>query len=127
MIDEMFSSYQYIEARNEYRQSIQFNHQGKIFFIQVQWASMSNNRVKYRNIVLQADFRLMPDYCIITKSKSGFMHSSSHQEICYIDRGLTEQDITDVYKMCLLPFMTQANNIPLLEEAEIAQLEQAQE
>lgn len=116
IIEEIFNSGEDEEENTEHRQSIQFNVQGKIFFIQVQWIPLTNDRYKYRNVILAAEFSLMPDYCIITRSKKGFFSSSSHDEICYIDRGVTEQDIATVFNVCFLPLTMEANRVPLLDQ-----------
>ena len=87
-----------------------FNVQASIFFIAVHWnINEAGTMFTYMNKVMEAQFTLMPDYCIVTTSKKSFLNSSTTQSIQYIDRGVTEEDIIQVFNICF----TQLNSLSL--------------
>jgi hypothetical protein len=53
-----------------------------------------------------AAFGLMPDVMVIRHTKSNFFGSSSRDQINYVARGITENDMKELLKMCLSLHLT---------------------
>lgn len=110
LVASMFKDYDICAENAEMRQCIMFNVQASIFFIAVHWnINEAGTMFTYMNKVMEAQFTLMPDYCIVTTSKKSFLNSSTTQSIQYIDRGVTEEDIIQVFNICF----TQLNSLSL--------------
>lgn len=50
----------------------------------------------------QATFRLAPDFVVIRHSKSNFWKTTSRDEIQYLERGLSAQDVADLVSQMLI-------------------------
>ena len=79
------------------------NSAGEITFLAMTFRARDDGKYNVFRASLQGKFKLSKDYFVISHSKSSFFSSKSYDELVYVDRGITKDDISDILSIVFMP------------------------